>query len=214
MDRSAVILAGGLSTRFGGEDKGLSTLDGKPMLNYVVDAVKGLVDEIIVVTSSQERADAYSKIVSAPVRFAVDIEQQKGPLIGALTGFEAAAGTYTLLLPYDSPFPNREVLALMLDLCIGKSAVVPRYTDQEIEPLHAVYNTKLALQAAKEEAAEGTYDMHTLVEKLHGVRYLSTLVIEQLDPDFKTFLNVNRPLDLKTAQALSKPRPTKAKKRR
>jgi molybdopterin-guanine dinucleotide biosynthesis protein A len=214
MDRSAVILAGGLSTRFSGEDKGMFLLNGKPMLNHVVDAVKGLVDEIVIVTNSQERADAYGKIVAAPTKFALDIAQAKGPLIGALTGFEAASGDYVLLLPFDSPLLNREVVELMLDLCVGKSAVVPRYTDQEIEPLHAVYNRAQALEAAKEMAAEGKYDMHTLVEKLRGVRYLSTLVIEQLDPDLKTFVNVNSPVDLGRAQALSKPRPSKEKKRR
>jgi molybdopterin-guanine dinucleotide biosynthesis protein A len=92
--------------------------------------------------------------------------------------------------------------------------VVPRYTDQEIEPLHAAYHTKSAIATAEETLAEGKFDMHSLVAKLHGVRYLSTLVIEQLDPDLKTFLNVNMPLDLKRAQAMSKPRPTKTKKPR
>ena len=60
------------------EDKGVLELDGKPLLNYVVDAVKGLVDEVIVVTSSQERADAYSKMVSSKVRFAVDVRRVEG----------------------------------------------------------------------------------------------------------------------------------------
>jgi molybdopterin-guanine dinucleotide biosynthesis protein A len=64
MDKSAIILAGGSSSRFS-EDKGVLELDNKPLLNHVVDAVKGLVDEVIVVTSSKERVDLYSKIVSS-----------------------------------------------------------------------------------------------------------------------------------------------------
>ncbi len=93
MNRSAIVLAGGSSTRFN-EDKGILQLNCKPLLNHVVDAVKGLAEEIIVVTSSQERVHAYSKIVSSKVRFAVDVGGLKGPLVGALTGFEKANGEY------------------------------------------------------------------------------------------------------------------------
>jgi molybdopterin-guanine dinucleotide biosynthesis protein A len=214
MDRSAVILAGGSATRFNSGDKGLFELDGKPLLNHVVDAVKGLVQEVIVVTNAQERADAYSKIVSAKVRFAVDVAESKGPLVGALTGFEAAKGNYSLLLPFDSPFVSREVVSLLFDLCVGKAAVVPRHTDMEIEPLHAVYDTVQALDATKETLAQNQFDMRSMVEKLRGVRYVSTMVIEQLDPDLKTFININTPLDLKKALTLRKPKPEKSKKRR
>jgi molybdopterin-guanine dinucleotide biosynthesis protein A len=210
LDRSAIILAGGSSTRFK-EDKGVLQLDGKPLLNYVVDAVKGLADEVIVVTSSKERVNAYSKMVSSKVRFAVDVGESKGPLVGALTGFEAANGEYSLLLPFDSPFVCREVVSLLFELCVGKAAVVPRWTNVEIEPLHAVYHTKLALEAAKEALVENKRDMRAMVEKLRGVRYVSTLVIEQLDPDLRTFFNVNTPLDLKKAITMSKPRFRKQK---
>jgi molybdopterin-guanine dinucleotide biosynthesis protein A len=210
LDRSAIILAGGSSNRFN-MDKGVLQLDGKPLLNHVVDAVKGLVDEIIVVTSSQERVNAYSKIVSSNVRFAVDVGELKRPLVGALTGFEAANGEYSLLLPFDSPFVSREVVSLLFDLCIGKAAVVPRWTNMEIEPLHAVYHANQALEKAKEAVAENRFDMGTMVERLRGVRYVSTLVIEQLDPDLRTFFNINTPLDLKKAMALNKPKPKKQK---
>jgi molybdopterin-guanine dinucleotide biosynthesis protein A len=205
LDRSAIILAGGSSTRFN-MDKGVLQLGGKPFLNHVVDAVKGLVEETIVVTSSQERANVYSKIVSSNVRFAIDMGELKGPLVGALTGFEAANGEYSLLLPFDSPFVCREVVSLLFDLCVGKAAVVPRWTNMEIEPLHAVYHTKQALEKAKEALAENKLDMRALIERLRGVRYVSTLVIEQLDPDLSTFFNVNTPLDLKKAVIISKSR--------
>ena len=85
MDRSAIILVGGSSSRFG-EDKDVLKLDNKPLLNHVVDAVKGIVSEVIVVTSSKERANLYSKMVSFNVRFVIDICESRGPLVGALTG--------------------------------------------------------------------------------------------------------------------------------
>ncbi|MGE5575157.1 MAG: molybdenum cofactor guanylyltransferase [Ignavibacteria bacterium] len=205
MNRSAIILAGGSSTRFN-TDKGVLELDGKTLLNHVIDAVEGLVEEIIVVTNTQARANVYAKLVDEKVRFAVDIQESKGPLIGALTGFKEAKGEYSALLPFDSPFVSTEVLSLLFECCIGKAAAVPRWTNQEIEPLHAVYHTKQALLAAEEVLAENELDMQAMVESLRGVRYMSTMVIEQLDPDFKTFFNINTPLDLKKAAVMGKPR--------
>jgi molybdopterin-guanine dinucleotide biosynthesis protein A len=208
LNRSAIILAGGSSKGFTSY-KGILELGGKPLLHYVIDAIEKLVEEVIVVTSSQEQADSYSKLVfSKKVRFAVDVSESKGSLVGALTGFEAANGEYSALLRFDSPFISSEVLSLLLDCCLGKAAAVPRWTDQEIEPLHAVYNTKQALQATKEALAEDGSDMQSMVEKLCGVRYISTMVIEQLDPDFKTFFYINTPLDLRKAAVMGKPRKT------
>ena len=213
LDKSAVILAGGSSTRFN-TDKGILELNGKPLLNHVIDAVEGLVEEVIVVTNTQARADAYAKLVSEKVRFAVDVRESKGPLVGALTGFEQANGEYSALLPFDSPFVSTEVLSLLFDCCIGKAAAVPRWTNQDIEPLHAVYHTKQALVAAEEALAENELDMQAMVERLRGVRYISTMVIEQLDPDFKTFFNVNTLFDLKKAAVMGKPRKTSKDKRK
>ncbi len=207
MDRSAIILAGGSSNKFNG-DKGSLELNGKPLLNHVVDVVKGLVDEVVIVTSSQDRADAYAKLVSPEVRFAIDDCEFKGPLVGALTGFKAANGEYSALLPFDSPFVSQEVLSLLFDCGVGKAAAIPRWTNQDVEPLHAVYNTKQALKAAKEALAENELDLQVMVEKLRGVRYISTMVLEQLDPDLKTFFTVNTPLDLKKAAVMGKPRKT------
>jgi molybdenum cofactor guanylyltransferase len=211
LDKSAIILAGGSSNRFNC-DKGDLELGGKPLLNHVVDAARGLVEEVIVVTSSQECADKYAKLVSSKVRFVVDVCESLGPLVGALTGFEVASGEYSALLRFDSPFVSKEVLSLLFDCCVGKAAVVPRWTNMDVEPLHAVYHTKQALQAAKEALAENEFDIQTVVEKLRGVRYVSTMVIEQLDPDLKMFFNVNTPLDLKKAAIMLKPRKTSKKK--
>jgi molybdenum cofactor guanylyltransferase len=205
LDRSAIILVGGSSSRFG-EDKGVLKLDNKPLLNHVVDAVKGIVSEVIVVTSSKERANLYSKMVSFNVRFVIDICESRGPLVGALTGFEAAQGKYSLLLPFDVPFVSRDVVSLLFELCIGKSAVIPRWPNNQIEPLHAVYHTKQALEAAKKALANNELDMNAMISKMQGVRYISTLVIEQLDPDLRTFFNINTPLDLKKAMTMIKPR--------
>ena len=198
LEKSAIILAGGTSAGFP-QDKGTMLLDNKSLIRRVFNIVDPIVDEVIIVTDKQERADLYAKLLPETAKFAIDTQKGKGPLIGAITGLEAAQGNYSIILPYDSPFVSEELATLLFDLCIGKTAVVPRNPDNEIEPLCSVYQTKLVLETAKRVAEEGAVDLQTVVECLRGVRYISTMVIEQIDPDLRSFFSVNTPVDLKRA---------------
>ena len=52
---TGVIQAGGRSTRMGGEPKALLELGGKRIIERVVDAVAGVLDDLLVVTNTPER---------------------------------------------------------------------------------------------------------------------------------------------------------------
>ena len=203
MEKSAIILAGGYSKRFG-QDKGLVLLANKPLVKYVIDKIGNAVEEKIVVVSSKAQAENYSKVVDSDVRVLVDISPVQSPLVGALTGFENTRAKYSFLLPCDAPFISKDVVSLLLELCINKSAVIPRWPNSYIEPLQAVYCTEPALKAAKSALSEGKLNMLSMIEKLRGVRYVSTLVLQQIDPKLMTFFNVNTPMDLKKAEQLLK----------
>lgn len=203
MERSAIVLAGGFSSRFG-HDKGVLELADKPLIRHITDAIDPLVDEVVVVTNSLERVLKYSQVMVANVKFFVDVYEASSPLIGALTGFGSAHGKYSLLLPFDTPFVSEEVVSLLFELCQGKAAVIPRWPNGYIEPLHAVYQTKLALEAAENALTEGKLKVRALIEKLQGVRYISTIAIQQLDPGLLSFFNINTPADLNKAITLIK----------
>jgi len=201
LERSAIILAGGSSSRFG-EDKGIVKLGGKPLLCHVVDSIRWVVDETIIVTSSAERMKKYATLVNSNVRFFIDAQESMGPLIGALTGFTYANGDYALILPFDTPFILKEVLSFLFELCIGRSAVIPRWPNGQIEPLHAVYKTKTARAAAKAAVADGRLDMRGMIEHMRNVRFVSTLVVAEIDSELESFYNINTPLDLKKAETM------------
>ncbi len=208
MDESAIILAGGFSRRFG-SDKGLVPLANKPLIRHVLDAVNGIVEEEIVVVSSKEQAEKFVKVLSSNVKVAIDKSNLQSPLVGALTGFELAVGEYALLLPCDAPLVSRDALSLLLDLCIGKNAVIPRWPNGYVEPLHAAYKVKPALEAAENALKEGKLDMRSMIERLQRIRYISTLVLQQLDSELKMFFNINTPLDLKKAELMLNPEKSK-----
>ncbi|MEM3760956.1 MAG: molybdenum cofactor guanylyltransferase [Candidatus Bathyarchaeia archaeon] len=203
MEKAAIILAGGYSKRLG-QDKGLTLLENKPLVKHVLDKVGNSVEEKIVVVSSKTQAENYLKIVGSDVRVLVDVSPVQSPLVGALTGFENTSARYSLLLPCDAPFISKDVISLLFELCTNKSAVIPRWPNSYIEPLQAVYCPETALKAAKSALSEGKLNMLSMIEKLRGVRYVSTLVLQQLDPKLMTFFNVNTPMDLKKAEQILK----------
>ncbi|HTX43704.1 MAG TPA: NTP transferase domain-containing protein, partial [Methanocella sp.] len=55
--RSGLILAGGRSTRFGGEEKSLKLVGGKRMICRVIDALSPVVDELIISVRDERQRD-------------------------------------------------------------------------------------------------------------------------------------------------------------
>jgi molybdopterin-guanine dinucleotide biosynthesis protein A len=201
LDKSAIILAGGFSSRFG-QDKGLLQLANKPLIKHVLDAISTLVDEKMVVASSKVQAENYAKVLGSDVNVLIDVDDAQSPLVGALTGFKEAHGRYALLLSCDTPFVSNDVVSLLFELCINRYAVIPRWPNGYIEPLQAVYCAKPAYEAAKNALSEGKLNMQSMVDRLRSVRYVSTLVLQQLDPGLRTFFNINTLLDLRRAESM------------
>jgi len=201
LTKAVVILAGGFSKRLG-QDKCLIDLVGKPLVLHVVDRVSSVVNEKVVVVGSNALRDKLSNVFKSKISVVVDKYEGQSPLVGALTGFESVDAEYSLLLPCDTPFVSVEVVALLLDLCVNRGAVIPRWPNGYIEPLQAVYYTKSAIEAAKKALDEGKRDLLSMINYLYGVRYVSTLVLQQLDPKLLTFFNVNTIEDLKRAKSM------------
>jgi molybdopterin-guanine dinucleotide biosynthesis protein A len=203
LQKSAVILAGGFSRRFG-RDKGLVVLADKPLVLHVIDRVSKVVDEVLVVVSSEDQKNKFETILGEKANLIIDKNDSQTPLVGAITGFENAKDEYSLLLPCDTPLISIQIVQFLLDMCVNRSAVIPRWPSGYIEPLQAVYHTKSTLTAAKTALAQGNLNMRSMIDNLRGVRYVSTMVLEQLEPDLLTFFNVNTPQDLKKAESVLK----------
>jgi len=203
LKKSAIILAGGFSKRFG-QDKGLIELAGKPLILYVLDGISSVADETLVVASSSEQRAAFEHLVGHRAKVVLDEYEPRSPLVGALTGFEKAQSEYSLLLPCDTPFISREIASLLLDLCIKRNAVIPRWPNGYIEPLQAAYRTKPALAAAEKALKQERLNLRSIIDHLKEIRYISTLVFQQTDPRLLTFFNINTPEDLKKAESILK----------
>ncbi|HSW33418.1 MAG TPA: NTP transferase domain-containing protein, partial [Steroidobacteraceae bacterium] len=87
---TGLVLAGGASRRMGGEDKGLADLAGRPMLEYVLDALGPHVGSIMV--SANRNRDRYSAY-GCPV-VADALENYPGPLAGVDIALQHLATEY------------------------------------------------------------------------------------------------------------------------
>lgn len=203
MKRSAIILAGGFSRRFG-QPKALVQLEGKPLLLHVLDRISGVTDETVLVASSIDQKQTFTRLLNPEVKVIVDEQGPRSPLLGALTGFQNARGEHSLLLPCDAPFVSVEIASFLLDLCLQRDAVIPRWPNGYIEPLQAAYQTKTALTAAKTALEHEELDLRSMIARLRKVRYVSTRALRRIDPKLTTFFNVNTPEDLKRAGSMLK----------
>jgi molybdopterin-guanine dinucleotide biosynthesis protein A len=198
---SAIILSGGFSKRFG-RDKGLVKLKGKPLVLYLLEKVAKVVDEKVVVVGSEAQRDVFSPLFEHVTNVIVDKYDGNGPLIGALTGFETVQTEYSLLLPCDTPFLSSEIATLLLNSCVGRSAVIPRWPNGWIEPLQAAYHTKSAIIATKKALEQRKMEVRSMISYLRGIRYISTVTLQKLDPELLTFFNINTFADLRKAESM------------
>lgn len=197
-------MAGGTSRRLGEEDKSLVLLANKPMLKHVLQVVSALVEEKIVVVHTKAQAERLSVLLDSETRVVIDEFDKQTPLAGAASGFKEAETGYALLLACDMPLLSREILAFLLDICAERNAVIPRWPNGFIEPLHAAYKVKPALEAAQQAIMEGQFTLRGMIERMRMVRYVSTIVLQQMDPELNSLFNINTPLDLKRAELILK----------
>jgi len=175
-------------------------LADKPLILYVVDNVSTAVDEILVVVSSKSQEKVYANILKSKAKIVIDKNKTQSPLVGALTGFESVHSEYSLLLPCDTPFVSASIVSLLLELCVNKDAAIPRWVNGYLEPLQGAYHAKSAQSAANRVLEGNKMNMNSMIACLKKVRYVSTLVLKQMDPTLMTLFNVNTPEDLRKAE--------------
>jgi molybdopterin-guanine dinucleotide biosynthesis protein A len=201
--KTAIIIAGGFSERFG-QEKGLVKLAEKPLIKHIIERIQNITEEVIVAVSTEKQKQSYTSLLGGKVEIFLDTNTMHSPLIGALTGLMKAHGDYSVLLPCDTPFVSKDAVKLMFEISSGVDAVIPRWPNGYIEPLQAVYRTSSALAAAKKAVEGGEVSLQSMISLLRRVRYLSTLVIKTIDPQLTTFFNLNTEADLKRAEGLIK----------
>jgi molybdenum cofactor guanylyltransferase len=179
--RSLVILAGGQSRRMG-RDKASLPVDGSTLLRHLVERLRSQADELIV-------AGGVDPGITR-VRWVADRVRGAGPLGGMAAGLRVATAPAVWIVACDLPDVVPALGQLLLEAIDGHEAVVPR-VEPRPEATCAVYRTELA------ERIEGLLQAgHRSVRSLldcSDVRYLDAAELRTIDPDLRSFRNVNTP---------------------
>jgi molybdopterin-guanine dinucleotide biosynthesis protein A len=188
---TGLLLAGGMGRRMGGADKGLVSLDGRPMAAWVIERLRPQVGQLLI--NANRNPEQWGEF-SCPV-----IPDQIGGFAGPLAGFHAglcACSTPLLVTaPCDSPFMPLDLVARMLaalerdgaDLAVVRSS-------SGLQPVFALMRRELASNLEAFLAAGGRkIDL--------WFAQLNTVIVDFDDED--AFANINTPDELVAAQTMT-----------
>jgi molybdopterin-guanine dinucleotide biosynthesis protein A len=132
MEASAVILAGGQSSRMG-RDKAWVEAAGQPLIRRALETVRAAgITEIFI--SGRAEGD-YSAL---GCQVLLDRERGLGPVAGIERALDAAQAPFLLVLAVDLPGMTAAFLGKLIQQCRPLAGAVPRL-DGGLEPLAAIY---------------------------------------------------------------------------
>lgn len=187
---TVAILAGGKSRRMG-RDKSFVLVEGRPMLEHIVEHVRSLDLSTLLVANETDRY-AHLGLPVVP-----DVVPGAGSLGGIYTALSCSATPYTLCVACDMPFLNVDLLAYLLSLRAQADAVVPQVGGYP-EALHAVYS-RACLPVIRQAIDEKSLRIGRLFQ-LMDTHFVPEDVLRRYDPALRSFTNINTPEELQQAQ--------------
>jgi molybdenum cofactor guanylyltransferase len=189
LDATAVVLAGGKSSRMG-QPKSLLPFDGEPLIVHIVRALKRMFAEIVIVAAPDQ------ELPDLPAVLVRDDVAHQGPVGGIYYGLKAASGEFCFVTSCDVPFLNPALISHLTSQISHHDVVVPFWEDR-FQPLHAVYRTKV-LALLKEQLERGELRPIYLFDRVKVCK-IEEDAIRRFDPEGLSFFNMNTPDDYERA---------------
>ena len=178
----------------GGRPKGLIEVGGARIIERVLQAVRPVVDDLLIVTNTP----ALYAFLGLPM--APDVYPDHGSLGGIYSGLKAAAGDAAFTVACDMPFLHAEIARLVVRRAAEADVVIPRVGDQ-LETLHAAYG-KTCLPHIEERLLAGRLKITGFFERVRVLEIPETAVGAYRAPTV-AFMNVNAPEDLSRAERIA-----------
>lgn len=192
----AIVLAGGLASRMGGEEKGFLRVGGIPIIERVLAALAGQCGTVIINANGD------------PARFAAfgcevvpdGLPDRPGPLAGLLAGLDHVAthrpgDGFVLTVPADAPFLPDDLVARLEDRRVADGAAIVRARSGDNDHgVVALWSVSLREDLRRALVGEGLRRVGAF-----ATRHPLATVSWPSHP-FDPFLNVNTPEDLIVAE--------------
>ena len=208
MSLSAIVLAGGRSSRFGGA-KLQALVDGIPLLDRAVRATAEVAAEVIVVGPASGDV-GLTELDGLPtgvrIEIVLDPVAGAGPLVGLGTGLATVTGDLVIVVGGDMPRLEPSVLRAMLARLEVASAAGGRSPDAVLlgqpgggRPLPMALRAADAQRVVDEAVGAGETSLHAALARLTVVE-LPDDEWRRLDPAARSLLDVDTPADLEAAR--------------
>lgn len=192
---TGVILAGGRSKRIG-RNKAFLEINGKKIIDRIVDIFKVTFHEVILVTNTP------LEYLNFDLRIVTDLIPDKGALGGIYTGLFYASSQQIFVSACDMPFPNKGFIDHVISKADDFDVVVP-HSEDGFQPLHAVYS-KRCMRHMETLMKSDRLKITEFYRKVR-VREINVQEIRPFDPDGTLFFNINTPEDLEMAMSNTDP---------
>jgi molybdopterin-guanine dinucleotide biosynthesis protein A len=184
---SGVILAGGVNSRFDGRTKANLIFDGSTIISVITEILNQIFTEIIIVTNTPDEFSEYSEYIIVG-----DIFKKVGPLGGIHAAIKAASCNAVFVVAGDMPFLNKSMIISQSNFFLNNicDALIPS-VDQNIEPLHAIYNITILKKLEDYLTGDSDYAVRGFVNKI-DTKYFG---FDNSDQANIAFTNINTPAD-------------------
>jgi molybdopterin-guanine dinucleotide biosynthesis protein A len=182
---SALILAGGRATRFGGVAKHELVIEGRTIFARQVAVLASLVDEIIV---SGADVPGY--------RTVADAVAGAGPLAGIAAGLAAARTEWLLVIAGDMPHIHAPVVELIASKIDPMIDAVGIRIGELPEPLLCALRCSIRDVVERRIAAGQRKASRLLTDGELRVCWIEEPELRAIDPEARALFNVNAPTDM------------------
>ncbi len=185
-----------------GRNKALEPFRGEPLIRRVLDRMRRVATETIVVVNDQPRIAELD--LPCDVLTVIDRHPGKGPLGGIFTGLQATRTSWVAVCACDMPFVSPALFSELLSRREGAHAVVPTVGGRP-EPIHALYS-RACIDAIRSRLLADDLKIAAFFADV-TVNYLSEQEVRAIDPDLRAFFNVNTQADLDIAASMASAEP-------
>lgn len=178
----------------GGRNKAFLRLGGLYFLDRIINTLSNACCELLLATREPALYSEWElKIVE-------DILQVRSPLTGLHAGLVNIQADYAFCTSCDTPLLKSEIVQLLIDsIEPGYDVIVPA-SGTYYQPMCAVYSRR-CIPFIEKQLNLGDLKTDHLYEKIK-LKEIPYERFEAIDPDLKSFFNVNTPEDIRSAARL------------
>ena len=182
-----------------GQDKRHLIFCGKSLFHHALQALESVFSEIIIVFAT------ISQVVGKlSHRVETDLIPGKGSAGGLYTGLSFASNPQVFTVACDMPFLNPVVIRKVCQLSDNNDVTMVKLFNG-LHPMHSVYSKQCVPVLHRMITVDQLRIQDLLLQQDLKTKILGPVDIENVDPQFRSFLNVNTPADLKIAEQLIRP---------